>query len=255
MALWPTGTFSGDAAAAAAEAGTGITPKVDTDPTQITPGVDPKSAPIGDENNDGQVADFSSFWKDDEPKDEPTGDKAPVTPAVTPQDPMQQLNAVLDGIDFKPVMNDETTQALADNDPKAFNEAVQTQLRQAVRESLFLTARMVKTQQERMETFVQKRIDAALQLDRDEVLLGKELPFSQRPEIQPIAQGIFANALKVVKGDREKAIAMTRAFFGNMAEVSAPDLNLAPAGEQEARVIANKEAAGIDWLAEMLIKE
>lgn len=255
MPLWPLGTVSGDAEATAAAAAKTISPAANDDPTQTDPKIAAKSDPIGDENNDRQASDFSSFWTDDEPKDEPAGDKTPVTPAVTPQDPMQQLNAVLDGISFKPVMNDETTEALGNNDPKAFNEAVQGQLRQAVRESLFLTARMVKTQQERMEAFVQKRIDSALQLDRDEVLLGKELPFSQRPEIQPIAQGIFANALKITKGDRAKAVAMTRAFFGNMAEVSAPDLNLAPAGEQEARVIANKEAEGIDWLAQMLIQE
>jgi hypothetical protein len=56
--------------------------------------------------------------------------------------------------------------------------------------------------------------------------MNKALPFTENPNIAPVAQAVLNQAMKTHGGDADKAIGMVKGFFSSMSRVTAKDLGL-----------------------------
>lgn len=226
--------------------------------------ITPEQKTTQPENNDGQDIDLTTFWdgSGEPPSDDPTrspsaspGD-SPAQPAqtqVTAQ-PIEQLQGILDAIPVADVMTTEIMEAVGNGDLKTFNESFKTQIRNSVKESLFLSAKMMSELQSGLIKKMDKRFADLNEADKSDAALIEALPFAADPAIRPIARSVFAQALNNTKGKREPALKMTRAYFKATMKLSAEDLDFSVAPRGEHVDSFDEPAETIDWAAEMLAR-
>lgn len=261
MALEPTPSNPGGAAAA--DSGTG---NVTGDPNN--PGSDGNfdagGAPDANQNNSGQDDDFAEFWKEPEdssgaegsPQRSASQDDSSGAPAVQQATPMEAVQTILDAVTFDDVLTPEVMTEMTDGNLEGFNKAVAASGRNAVKQSLMLSARMMNEISERLTTKMETRFNELLSADKANTDLNDALPFAKDPAIQPIARGIFAQAMNKTNGDKAKALEMTKRFFTNITNVTADDLDLgvAPRGESDVFDQQRSPNEPEDWLAELMVR-
>lgn len=224
-----------------------------------------QSGTPGDENNGGQAYDYATFWNgsgepaSDDPSGSPSAspaDSPTQPPAGTPQaTPMEQLTGVLDGLQFDGIMTPEVLEEFGEGKFDKFNAGVSKQLQNGVKESLFLTAKMMDQLQTKMMSAMEKKFGELNTADKRESALFESLPFAKNKALRPIAKGVFAQALTNTKGDESQALEMTTQFFKETMKLSADDLDFDVSQKGQHVDSFAKEEDGQDWATALLGRE
>jgi hypothetical protein len=170
-------------------------------------------------NNTGTSFDPASFWNQPSPAPAPgpaSQGSEPGTGAGGGQQPDanaafgQQLNQQLQSLTFAPIMTPEITEALSNGNLESFNTAITTQLRAATQNALQMSLSVMQRLSDQLLSEVDRRVGAREQNRDNSQALSTEIPLAKDPAMAPIVQSIFNQAMTLNKGDRVKAIAMTK---------------------------------------------
>lgn len=211
------------------------------------------------DNNSGQDFDPATFW---------TGPSPSPTPAPSGESAGNQgggsdtgqggggnlqeiLTNQLANIQVGDLMTADIAQQINNGDftgiQKAFNDGIQ----QAVRQSLSLNVQIMRPLADQIMAQVREEFgDTLNQRDNNDALV-KDFPTAANPQVRPIIEGIFKQALKNTNNNRAEAVRQTKEMIRLTANLSADDLGVtvAPRGPDDSG--APKLPANFNWLDEL----
>lgn len=218
----------------------------------------------GSQNNTGQEFDPASFWVD--PGDSNSG--APNSGSSASSDSgssgsqgNQQQNqnqgdqgnafdARISALKAPPVFTDAATKGFNEGNDEELNKNLDTLYQSAVRESTNVAVDLMKAIVPKLMERMQAMIGESHTKKEDYSELHAAIPSSKNPVLEPIVKPIYERALALAKGDRTKAIGMTKQMLKSLTGESAKDLDLsvAPAGSD-----SNGPApAATNWMEELM---
>lgn len=179
------------------------------------------------EDNGGQKPDLSKFWE--EPKEEGDGsNESDDTASQESQALGTELKQAIDGFAPPPTFSKDVAEAIANGDFESVNKALADAHRQTIQQSIVLTAKMVGKVMERMQSDFDARIQKALGNEANNSFLESQFPLAKNPQYRPVVERVWNQALKNSKGDRNKAISLTRGMLEAFGSEVAPNLRDAP---------------------------
>jgi len=217
-----------------------------------------------DQNNSGQDSEsLTEFWNS--PAAGTGGGAGEQNPGGTPpagnpdpgSDTVSAFETQMNSLSFGEVMNAETAEAMNNGDFTGLNSAVTKSMQDSVKQTLLMTAKMMSEFEARMTDKMTKVSDSQVSMREARSKLRDAIPSAASPEFSPIIEGVFAQALKHVKGDNAKAIEMTRGFLSKMTTMNAADLGMQvtpPGSPGFDGNLANAGESGSepsDWAAEI----
>lgn len=190
----------------------------------------------GNQNNSGNGFDAASFWQEPSPE----GGQSPNSGSAggnqsgggqQQQQPQNEGNAFaerLGNLKFgTDVFNPDAIKAMNEGgDTKPFNESMTQFGRQAVRESVVMAAQLMQRNNTMIEARMKEMMDERFGQRDSEAGLGQEFPSYNKPGMKPMIDGIFAQAMRLSKGDRTGAIAMTKEMLKHTTQTMSSDLGL-----------------------------
>lgn len=193
----------------------------------------------GQQNNSGNDFKPEAFWNEPKPATpgSPSGGSADSGGAGQGQQPDgasagKDFAARVDALPFADVFTPDIVQQMSEGDLKGANQAIQTQLRDAARQSMVLSAQLIQQHvvpalQAQMKTMIQEALGTR---DNSDTLL-KEFPSAKDPAIRPMVQSVFDQAMRTAGGNREAAVKLTKDMLKYMGQTAASDMdiNLPPA--------------------------
>jgi hypothetical protein len=173
----------------------------------------------GDSVNTGEPKDNASqpdptkgFWEA-KPEDAPADDDD-----ESGKNLGTELNGIIKSTQFSPLFNKEIAEKIAEGDFDSANIAFHEATRQAMAQNIALTAKVVSAYGDRMMKRVEALVNEKLGGMQNEDVLLKEFPAAADPTVRPMIQSVFDQALVVNKGDRKKAVAMTKQMINTFGD-------------------------------------
>lgn len=179
-----------------------------------------------DEDNNGQKDELAGFWET--PEDEEESDDSEDDSVAASQALGAELKTAIEGFAPKPLFTKEIAEAIAEGNFDGANEALVASHRATIQQSLMLTAKMVGAVAQRMQADFDQRIQSALGNTKNTEFLESEFPLAKNAQYRPMVERVWNQALKNSKGDRQKAIRMTRGMLEAFGSDVAPNLRDAP---------------------------
>ena len=186
----------------------------------------------GTQNNGGNGFDAGSFWRQPSEGNEgspPNGGSAAPTNPSGGQQPQNEGNAFverLNGLNFNEVMNTDAANGINQGNAEAFNTNMTNFGRQAVRESVMMSAQLMQRFGQQMEERFQSMLEQKFGQRDSEVSLAESFPSYKQPGMKPIIDGIYAQAMRLSKGDNKAAIEMTKSMLTHSTSLLGKDFNL-----------------------------
>lgn len=203
------------------------------------------------QNNSGQEFKPSTFWDDPEPENKGSGNQQ------QQQQPQNQnggdQNNLGTAIENRvkqfaapAVMTPETMEAIGNGDYSKFEQGLNGAIQKSMSENLNLVVQLMSKFGEHLESKFGSMINSSFEGRDTKTFLREQIPASKNESIQPIIDSLYDRALVVSKGDKNRAVEMTKRMMRAMAEDSASDLNLhvAPVGSDSDPAPAKKT----NWL-------
>lgn len=185
----------------------------------------------GNQNNSGSGFDAASFWNQPSPEAPPAPNSGSAAGGESGGGQNNEGNAFaerLNNLAFaKEVFTPDAIKAMNEGgDPKAFNENMTQFGRQAVRESVVMAAQLMQRNNSMIETRMKEMLDERFGTRDSEEGLGKEFPSYSKPGMKPMIDGIYAQAMRLTKGDRTGAIAMTKEMLKHSTQTLGTDFGI-----------------------------
>lgn len=208
------------------------------------------------DNNTGQAFDAAAFWE--QPKEtpdnngnQPSNDQSNQSGN---QDSSQQLGTQLlqriQGFSAKEVFTDEVVEGINNGDFNKFDQNLSKVMQQSMQQNVEMTVQLMQVFGERMMSAVEERMNSSFTSRENYAELETQIPSAKNPGVAPIVKSIYDRALALTKGDRTKAITMTKNMINNMALATGSDtgLHVAPVGSE-----SNFGNSGpkVNWLEEL----
>lgn len=188
-----------EAGGAAAESGaTG-------DNTGVNSGDSSNTTPTGD--NGGQPDELAGFWED-KPDEKPDADSDDGVEASKQLG--QSLAGLIENYQTPEIFTKETADQIADGDLSGINKAFHAATQATMKQQVAITAKLLGGVMDRMQADFDRRIQSALGNKDSEIALETHFPSAKDPQVRPIVQRVWDQALKNTKGDKERAITLTR---------------------------------------------
>lgn len=212
------------------------------------------------QNNTGEDFDPVAFWNTDGGEangasgTNPPSSAGPATPPSSTNSEdgnpnfATQLIERINGLSFDGVFTDEIAEQINSGDFKGFNEALQSRMRDAVRQSMVTNVQLIRQVTQGMMTQVQQMIDEKLTGVRQSDELIKAIPSASNPKVGPAIRAIYDQALKNANGDTKKALAATKSMMATLTSETASDLNLHVAPQDPHGTRARQPT---NWLEEL----
>lgn len=169
-------------------------------------------------NNGGGGFDPSSFWNSPAEETPPAsgngGSAGNQNPSQGTQQNQNEGNAfaqALGGLNFgQGVFTPEAVEAMNNGDPATFNNNMTVFGREVTRQAVIMAAQLMQRNNGQLEERFQQLVEDRFGQRDTESDLGREIPSYSKPGMKPIVDGIMAQALRLTKGKRPEAIAMTK---------------------------------------------
>lgn len=174
-------------------------------------------------NNDGLPIAPEAFWKDPAAEGDDSGNQGD----DDSKDFGTQIMTEISGWNPpKPLFDADIAKEVADGNLDGVNARFNEMVQGAVRQAVVLTAKIMQ----RFEGSIDQRIDGKLGQDRtrqgDEGLLAENFTSFKDPAVAPMIRGVFQQSLLHTKGDRTKALEMTRGMLRTMGQTGRNDLGI-----------------------------
>lgn len=197
------------------------------------------------ENNTGKTDSLPpNFW--DDPVEEaptgqqPVGNPNPAQGSSPQKTPQQQVDDYFASLDWGPEIKAEDLQG--DEGLGNLNKTMQAKNQQAMRNMMGFFGESMKAFEQRMGKMIAEKLEGSF-FERDSnAALESRIPDMANPNLRPVLQGVYSQALKHHKGDKSKAVEMTQAF---LKEFRGGDDLSTPPGQPKRQ----SRESGIDWNA------
>lgn len=214
------------------------------------------AAASGESNNSGQEFDPSAFWggSNSEAGSAPNGESAqPGGGNESGSSDGQGLQTALterfESMTFgDPVFDADITQQINEGDFSGVQERFDAMGRNIVRNATSVALQIMKPMAEQIMEQMRGEMSTTFNSRDDSTALETMFPAAKNPAVRPAIQGIFDQAMKNTKGNREKAVSQTKEMLRFMAGATANDLDVsvAPRGPDD-----SGPSAPINWLDEL----
>lgn len=185
-------------------------------------------------NNGGNSFDANSFW--DSPAEETppaSGNGGSAGGGNPPQGTQQNQNegnafaTALNGLNFgQGVFTPEAVEAMNNGDVTQFHTNMTNFGREVTRQAVIMAAQLMQRNNEQQTQAFERMMDNRFGQRDTESDLGREIPSYSQPGMKPIVDGIMAQALRLTKGKRPEAIAMTKEMLKTQATLLGKDFNI-----------------------------
>lgn len=204
------------------------------------------------DNNGGQPFDAEAFWNPPSGGEGagPDGSQGSA-PAPTPPGANigQTLSTALtnmrfsDGDFMTPTLAEEMSQGNFTN----FNQNLQQYGQNVARQTIQQVVPILKAVRDQIMADVGQTVQGEFGSREDSAALVKAIPSAANPKVAPIVKPIFEQAMRVAKGDRAKAIEMTKTMLQmtNSTLVDDSSLGIAPRGA------GDSTTPKVNWLEEL----
>ena len=180
----------------------------------------------GGEANAGQQFDYSSFWA--QPAEEGQNKESQGNEADAGKELGQQLVSQIQGFKPEEVFTPAALQKMAEGDLTDLNTGITKSFQAGMTQMLGITAKLMQAFEghfeKRFESLMSEKIEGSRTTERDEQLLSKEFKGFSNPATRPLIQGVFNQSLTHTKGDRDKALKLTRDMLQQMGQHGKDDL-------------------------------
>lgn len=202
-------------------------------------------------NNGGQSDDIEGFWNDDaDSQGKPTGSEGQsVTDSDKPGEPVDHFGRALDAMVFDSPVNQDAFTENGEINLEKLNEQLLSNNKQVARQTMLMVARLLKASQDQVRDEMGGLIDSRLEDSKSIDFLEKAIPAAADPDVRPVLEGVYAQALKRSKGDRAKALAQTKKFFKKFQSSAGADLELDTPPQPMGGVEPNSESDWMDLLS------
>jgi hypothetical protein len=142
-----------------------------------------------------------------------------------------------------PTMAEEMSQGNFTN----FNQNLQNYGQSIARQTIQQVVPILKAVRDQIMNDVGTKVTGEFGSREDSAALIKAIPSAANPKVAPIVKPIFDQAMKVAKGDRTRAIEMTKTMLQmtNSTLVEDTSLGIAPRGA------GDSTASNVNWLEEL----
>lgn len=192
-------------------------------------------------DNTGDDAELAAFWNsssdaDGNNSDSSDGSVDSNASGGTGDDSATELGTQLDNLNFGAVFDQQMVQEINEGNFENFNNRMQSQMQQVVRQSLLMSVQVMRQFGDRLVGQMREEFSGTLEGRDDQAQLIRDFPAAANPMVAPIIQQIFSQALKNSGGDRGKAVTQTKKMVSLMSRNTGGDLglNVAPRSENDA---------------------
>lgn len=215
----------------------------------------PATGDSGSQNNTSTEIDLEQFWSAEDggdgkpPAGESDGDSGSSS-SISDDDLATSIRDSITNADFGGVMTPEVYESLQSGDPAKFNSGLQTFGQAIMSQTIGQSIAVMRVLRERILGEVNQLIDGRVTGDKDFDELTREIPSAANPAMGPTIRNVFKQALTRTKGDRKKAVEMTKDVLRIQAETFGNDLNLnvAPRSRDDIMIEQPKKT---NWLEEL----
>lgn len=217
----------------------------------------------GQQNNAGGEFDPSTFWDGPAANSESApnpgesaggGTGGPGTQQNQQQNPQgefaTQLNDQLSKMTFgDPIFNDEIAKQINEGNYSGVQDRLNAMGQQIVRQALAMNVQILRPFAEQMMNQMKSEFQQTFNQRDNTESLERLFPAAKNPVMAKTIGPIYERALQNTKGDREKAVAMTKDMLKFMAGESAKDLGI----EVAARGTGDRggPSQNFNWLDEL----
>ena len=125
-----------------------------------------------------------------------------------------------------PLFTKEIADQIANGNLDGVNAALKQKMQGVAQQSLIQSAQLLKMYGEKLQSQMEAMIEAKLGNRDNTSSLGESFTAYKDPAMKPVIDGVFAQAMKLSKGDRTAAIASTREMLKYMGKTGASDMGI-----------------------------
>jgi len=168
-----------------------------------------------DEDNTSQTDDLEGFWeaKPDEKAPEESEEEKQASTALG-----QQLGGIIQGFKSPETFTKEVADAIADGDLTKVNEALAARDQMILKHSAVVAANLLGGLMDRIGRDMDARISKAFGNKDSEIALETHFPIAKDPQVRPMVERVWQQALANSKGDKQKAIRLTKGMLEAFGE-------------------------------------
>lgn len=217
------------------------------DNTDVNPG--DSSTTGGESDNTGDESDLAAFWNGQSDEDSGNSNPGGSDDGDSGQtDTATQLGEMLNGFNPGALFDDAITSQINEGNFDGFNERFTNAARATMRQTMTMSATLMRAYGDRLLDQIRSEMQGMFEGRDDQSQLTRDFPAAADPEVGPMIQSVFSQALKNTKGDRGKAVTLTKKMISLMARRTGGDLNLnvAPRGPNDVPPTPHT-----DWLDEL----
>lgn len=177
------------------------------------------------QHNSGQSFDPAAFWQDPS-NDGGASQQNQQQPGTQPTDQVdpnaefgQQLLQEIGNYQPPAVFDNEISTQIAEGNLDGINQRMASHAQHVMRQSMVFMSKIMQRMESQMDDRINSIVQSNSTQQSDTQLLTKEFPTYERPEMRPVITGVFQQSLKHTKGDRPKAVAMTRDMLKSMGQL------------------------------------
>lgn len=184
----------------------------------------------GGNNNDGNVDPLASFWGG-ETESSPAGGAAAQGGESQSQAP--DFLKALTEMPVGEIFSDSALQKLGEGDFSEVNQNLQSTIRESNKQMFAQTVQLMSLFGERLVAAMEEKFTGTLESRDSSSFLETNFPSAKDPQIRPLVQTVFDQAMKNTKGNKPEAIKQTKEMLALMGKKTAADtgLNLDTTGE------------------------
>jgi hypothetical protein len=168
------------------------------------------------EDNGGQEKPLERFWE--AKPEEGVDPDAEAERAKSSQELGKEIGAMISGFQAPEVFTKEIADAIADGDLKGVNQALNEHSQKLMQHQIAVTAKLLGGVIDRLSADFEAKIQKALGSKDNEIALETHFPLAKDAALRPMVQRVWDQALVNSKGNREKAIQLTRGMLDAFGE-------------------------------------
>lgn len=180
------------------------------------------------QNNDGAQLDPNQFWHIPEAKDGENGTQGDGDGGG--EDIGQQIVGEIGKFTLgTPIFDDSIAGEIAEGKLDGINARFNQMSQAVLKQSVMMAARIMQQFEKSMDERISGAINSSQTVNRDESLLKEHFPSFGQVAMQPMIRGVFQQSLTHTKGDRAKAIEMTKGMLRSMGQIGRTDFGITEA--------------------------
>lgn len=200
-------------------------------------------------NNDGNDFNPDAFWGSSSPDGQQNNpDGGQPNGGTPPANPAEEIATAINTANFGVFFDDAVTAEINDGNFENFNQRMNQGLQAATRQSVQYSMQVMKMYGDRILAQVREEMAGTLEGRDDQAQLIRDFPSAANPQIAPMIQQVYGQALQNTGGDRVKAVTQAKRMLALMAQTSGNDLDLrvAPRSQYD-----DPPAPQTNWLDEL----